>query len=124
MEMEMHVSSFFHYLFFSKSLIPTQHNIPCVRYAFISFLTLSHIMYHSFRLQYLVFTKGELMLALVLNPLLFAMRGPRNALACLKSWILQKVASTKRAKVEHMPREEDHTRISAKERVVRKWGRD
>lgn len=73
---------------------------------------------------YLVFTKGELVLALVLNPLLFAMRGPRNALACLKSWVLQKVASTKRAKVEHMPREEDHTRISAKERVVRKWGHD
>lgn len=63
------------------------------------------------------------MLALVLNPLLFAMRGPRNALAHVKSWVLQKVASTKRA-IEHMPKEEDHTRISAKERVVRKWGRD
>lgn len=64
------------------------------------------------------------MLAIIVNPLLFVMRKLRNGLDNGKSWILQKVASTKRAKLEHMPKEEGHARLSAKERVVRKWRSD
>lgn len=75
-------------------------------------------------MQYLLFTQGEVMLAIIVNPLLFVMRKLRNGLDNGKSWILQKVASTKRAKLEHMPKEEGHARLSAKERVVRKWRSD
>ncbi|XP_058201034.1 uncharacterized protein LOC131315838 [Rhododendron vialii] len=74
--------------------------------------------------MYLLFTQGEVMLAIIVNPLLFVMRKLRNGLDNGKSWILQKVASTKRAKLEHMPKEEGHARLSAKERVVRKWRSD
>ncbi|KAI8568030.1 hypothetical protein RHMOL_Rhmol02G0166600 [Rhododendron molle] len=74
--------------------------------------------------MYLLFTQGEVMLAIVVNPLLFVMRKLRNGLDNGKSWILQKVASTNHAKLEHMPKEEGHARLSAKERVVRKWRSD
>lgn len=75
-------------------------------------------------MQYLLFTQGEVMLAVIVNPMLYVMRKLRNGLDYGKSWILQKVASTKRANLDHMPKEEDHTRISAKEKVVRKWRSD
>ncbi|XP_052203240.1 uncharacterized protein LOC127808703 isoform X2 [Diospyros lotus] len=75
-------------------------------------------------LMYLIIAKGEVMLAVVFNPLLFALRGMRNGLTFITSWILRTVAPASHVNFENIRREEVHTHISAKERVVRKWGNE
>ena len=64
------------------------------------------------------------MLAVILNPLLYALRGTRRGLTFITSQISQKLSPSSRASLENIPREEGHTHVSAKERVVRKWGSD
>ncbi|XP_057498795.1 uncharacterized protein LOC130783251 [Actinidia eriantha] len=75
-------------------------------------------------LMYLIIAKGEVMLAVILNPLLYALRGTRRGLTFITSRISQRLAPSSHASLENIPREEGYTHVSAKERVVRKWGSD
>ncbi|KAL6990676.1 hypothetical protein U1Q18_008795 [Sarracenia purpurea var. burkii] len=75
-------------------------------------------------LVYLIIAKGDVILAVIFNPLLFALRGTRNVLTFIISGILQKVAPTSHAKFENILKENGYIQISAKEKVVRKWGSD
>ncbi|KAA8515594.1 hypothetical protein F0562_018795 [Nyssa sinensis] len=74
--------------------------------------------------MYLIVAKGEVMLAVFFNPLLFALRGTRNMFTLITSQILKKVSPNSHANFADIPKEEAYTRVSAKERVVRKWGSD
>ncbi|KAH9621322.1 hypothetical protein KSS87_006555 [Heliosperma pusillum] len=71
---------------------------------------------------YLVAAKGDLLLATVINPLLFALRSARNSITYTMSEI------TRRLYPASYPKVEDVTvkplRVSAKESVVSKWGTD
>ncbi|GMP73427.1 hypothetical protein CsSME_00031189 [Camellia sinensis var. sinensis] len=75
-------------------------------------------------LMYLVIAKGEVMLAVIFNPLLFGLRGTRNGFTFVTSWILHKIAPNSHANFDKNPTEQGYTHISAKERVVGKWGSD
>ncbi|OVA09242.1 hypothetical protein BVC80_1785g23 [Macleaya cordata] len=75
--------------------------------------------------MYLVIAKGEVMLAVVFNPLLFALRGARNGFTFITSCILRKVSpGGSFDNPDNMPKEKVYTRLSAKENVIRKWGSD
>ncbi|WCJ28124.1 hypothetical protein M5689_009833 [Euphorbia peplus] len=67
---------------------------------------------------YLVVAKGEVLLAIVINPWLHVLRGTRNGLTFISAKILGKTSpdSTERS------REGAYVQASAKQRVVRKWG--
>ncbi|XP_043688777.1 uncharacterized protein LOC122639840 [Telopea speciosissima] len=76
-------------------------------------------------IMYLVIAKGEVMLAVIFNPLLFALRGIRNGFTFISSQILGKVSPTgSYVEPDNTLKEEFHTHVSAKESVVRKWGSD
>ncbi|KAG6695494.1 hypothetical protein I3843_09G101000 [Carya illinoinensis] len=71
--------------------------------------------------MYLIVAKGEVLLAVIINPLLYALRGPRNALAFITSRILGKTSPD--SCVDFVTSKKgDYSQISAKERVLRKWG--
>ncbi|XP_042480298.1 uncharacterized protein LOC122061165 [Macadamia integrifolia] len=75
--------------------------------------------------MYLVIAKGEVMLAVIFNPLLFALRGIRNSFTVISSHILGKISPTGPYVKPHITlKEEFHTHVSAKESVIRKWGSD
>ncbi|KAL3627394.1 hypothetical protein CASFOL_028757 [Castilleja foliolosa] len=69
---------------------------------------------------YLIVVKGDVMLAVVFNPLLFGLRGSRTAFTLLISKIKNRIYG------EHLggPQEEVAVpvHVSAKDRVVGKWG--
>ncbi|XP_075478247.1 uncharacterized protein LOC142519193 [Primulina tabacum] len=69
---------------------------------------------------YLIVTKGDVMLAVVFNPLLFALRGTRTGFIILTS----KISNMIHPGGENIatPQEEMARNVSAKERVVGKWG--
>ncbi|XAR65732.1 hypothetical protein NMG60_11009934 [Bertholletia excelsa] len=71
---------------------------------------------------YLIIAKGEVMLAFIVNPLLFVLRGVRNGYIFITKQVLQKVAPGYCPSFENAAREEVYTRSSAKESVVGKWG--
>lgn len=71
--------------------------------------------------QYLIVAKGELLVAVIINPLLYALRGPRNALTFMTSRILGKTSPDSRVDFD-ASKKGDYSQISAKERVLRKWG--
>ncbi|KAG2688538.1 hypothetical protein I3760_09G100200 [Carya illinoinensis] len=71
--------------------------------------------------MYLIVAKGEVLLAVIINPLLYALRGPRNALAFITSRILGKTSPDSRVDFV-TSKKGDYSQISAKERVLRKWG--
>ncbi|KDP26949.1 hypothetical protein JCGZ_22246 [Jatropha curcas] len=71
--------------------------------------------------MYLVIAKGEVILAVTINPWLHALRGTRNGLTFLSSRILKKTSPE--GPVD-MSKKEVHIQASAKERVLRKWGGD
>lgn len=73
-------------------------------------------------LQYLIIAKGEVLLAVIFNPLLFAMRGARNSLTFAASQILRVISPNSYAQWNASPQKETFTRVSAKEEVLRKWG--
>lgn len=62
------------------------------------------------------------MLALIFNPLLFALRGSRNGFTSIISRIFR--IPTDQADLANPPTNEGFHELSAKERVVRKWGSD
>ncbi|PIA59813.1 hypothetical protein AQUCO_00400596v1 [Aquilegia coerulea] len=72
---------------------------------------------------YLVIAKGELLLAVVFNPVLFALRGLRNALTYITSTFLRK-GSPVETSIPEFQKEELVSRHSAKENVIRKWASD
>ncbi|XP_059663222.1 uncharacterized protein LOC132308928 isoform X2 [Cornus florida] len=69
----------------------------------------------------LIIAKGELLLAVIFNPLLFVLRGSRNGFTFITSRISRNPAG--RANFENIPAQA-YTPVSAKESVVRKWGSD
>eukprot|EP00262_Sarcandra_glabra_P014971 TRINITY_DN4520_c0_g1_i1.p1 TRINITY_DN4520_c0_g1~~TRINITY_DN4520_c0_g1_i1.p1 ORF type:complete len:213 (-),score=38.70 TRINITY_DN4520_c0_g1_i1:322-960(-) len=72
---------------------------------------------------YLVVAKGEAMLAVVFNSLLYVLRGVRNGFAFLSSSVSGK-SSTLLSNPDPRVNEADLTGAFYKENVVRKWGSD
>lgn len=68
-------------------------------------------------IQYLIVAKGDVLLAVIFNPLLFALRGTRSVFAFLTSKI-----TNQNGQNFGTPQEEVVVHVSAKERVVGKWG--
>lgn len=64
------------------------------------------------------------MLAVVLNPLLLALRGTRDGLASLISLVTKKLNAASNASFSKVRREEISGHHSARESVVKKWGTD
>lgn len=86
--------------------------------------SLSLSIYHvlcCWHLQYLIVAKGELMLAVIFNPLLYALRGTRDGLAFITSRILGKTSPDGHAGFD-ISKKDAYGRTSAKESVLRKWG--
>ncbi|KAK6917829.1 hypothetical protein RJ641_018580 [Dillenia turbinata] len=75
-------------------------------------------------LMYFILAKGEVMLAVIFNPLLFALRGTRNALTYITSFVMKIISPNSHAKFSATPMDETYTLTSAQERVVKKWGSD
>ncbi|XP_028755315.1 uncharacterized protein LOC114714720 [Neltuma alba] len=75
-------------------------------------------------LIYLIVAKGELLLAVILNPLLYALRGTRNGFSFITSRILKITSGGNQSNFDGILKKEDYQRPSAKENVVRKWGSD
>lgn len=74
--------------------------------------------------QYLVVAKGEVLLAVIFNPLLFALRGMRDWFTFITSQVLQKGSPNGQANSSDTLKKESYGHLSAKESVVRKWGSD
>ncbi|CAK9182240.1 unnamed protein product [Ilex paraguariensis] len=74
--------------------------------------------------MYLIIAKGDVLLAVIFNPLLFALRGSRNSFTFITSQILGKAYPASHANFDNTPKDQVYTGESAKERVVRKWGSD
>ncbi|GMN36477.1 hypothetical protein TIFTF001_006066 [Ficus carica] len=70
---------------------------------------------------YLIVAKGEVMLAVIFNPLLYALRGTRNGFTFITSRILGK-RSPDSFNTSEIKSNEAYSRVSAKESVSRKWG--
>lgn len=64
------------------------------------------------------------MLAVVFNPLLYCLRGTRNGFTFITSKILRKTSPGSFNDFDITSNKEGYTRVSAKERVLRKWGSD
>ncbi|GLU20556.1 hypothetical protein SLE2022_367480 [Rubroshorea leprosula] len=75
-------------------------------------------------LMYLIVAKGELLLAVIVNPLLYALRGTRDGLTSLTSRILGKTYVGGLAKSDNISMKGVYGQVSAKDRVLRKWGSD
>ncbi|XP_054778950.1 uncharacterized protein LOC129286886 [Prosopis cineraria] len=75
-------------------------------------------------LIYLIVAKGELLLAVILNPLLYALRGTRNGFSFITSKILKITNGGNQTSFDGILKKEDYQRPSAKENVIRKWGSD
>ncbi|BFG27367.1 hypothetical protein CerSpe_136410 [Prunus speciosa] len=73
-------------------------------------------------LMYLIIAKGELMLAVIFNPLLYALRGTRNVFAFITSKILRKTGPDGQVVFDNISKNEAYSSVSAKESVLRKWG--
>lgn len=69
---------------------------------------------------YLIVAKGDVMLAVVFNPLLFVLRGTRTGFTFLASKISNMIHPG--GKNIATPQEEMTRNVSAKERVMGKWG--
>ncbi|KAH0713996.1 hypothetical protein KY290_006863 [Solanum tuberosum] len=74
--------------------------------------------------MYLIVTKGDVMLAVIFNPLLFTLRGARNGFTFVTSQIMRKVYPASQDSFGTISPEEVPSRVSAKETVARKWGSD
>ncbi|XP_004295310.1 PREDICTED: uncharacterized protein LOC101310682 [Fragaria vesca subsp. vesca] len=70
--------------------------------------------------MYLIVVKGELMLAVVFNPLLYALRGARNSFTFVTNKILRRTDA--HADFDSISKKEAYSRVSAKDSVIRKWG--
>lgn len=103
-----------------KSSCPTFKN-SCAQIRHESFVPLS-VSHNVFcRLQYLIVAKGEVLLAVILNPLLYAFRGPRNVLGFITSRISGQTSPDSTVDFD-LSKKDASSNTSAKERVLRKWG--
>ncbi|MBA0569342.1 hypothetical protein Golob_006778, partial [Gossypium lobatum] len=68
--------------------------------------------------MYLVIAKGELLLAVIFNPLLYALRGTRDGF----SYVTSKILGNGPVDSSNTVNNEAYVQVSAKERVLRKWG--
>ncbi|XP_010905990.2 uncharacterized protein [Elaeis guineensis] len=75
---------------------------------------------------YLLLAKGNVMFAVIFNSLLFVLRGARNWLTFISSWFTGKAFApvSGSGPMNQMVSNTYQTEMSAKERVVRKWGMD
>ncbi|XP_022716199.1 uncharacterized protein LOC111275256 [Durio zibethinus] len=71
---------------------------------------------------YLIIAKGKLLLAVIFNPLLYALRGTRDGFTYVTSRILGKSYVDGPADSYNMLKREAHGHVSAKESVLKKWG--
>lgn len=76
------------------------------------------------KLQYLIVTKGDVILAVVFNPLLFTLRGARNGFTFVTSQIMRKVYPGSQDSFGTVSQEVVSSHVSAKDSVARKWGSD
>ena len=65
-----------------------------------------------------------MLLAVIINPLLYALRGTRNGLTLVTSKILRKNPSSNDAEFHEISNEDVSGHVSAKDRVARKWRND
>lgn len=72
--------------------------------------------------MYLIVAKGDVILAVIFNPLLFTLRGARNGFTLVTSQIMRKVYPASQDNFGTSSPEEVPSRVSAKENVARKWG--
>jgi hypothetical protein len=72
--------------------------------------------------QYLIIAKGDLILAVMVNPLLYALRGTRNGLTFMSSKMLRKASPDDPADFAGALKNGVYVEVSAKESVKRKWG--
>ncbi|KAL9318184.1 hypothetical protein ACSQ67_014701 [Phaseolus vulgaris] len=75
-------------------------------------------------LVYLLVAKGDLFLAIILNPLLYALRGVRNGFSFITSKVLKNTSTSNQADFDGLSKKKSYQQTSAKEKVVRKWGSD
>ncbi|KAK7262106.1 hypothetical protein RJT34_29666 [Clitoria ternatea] len=75
-------------------------------------------------LIYLLVAKGDLLLAVIFNPLLYALRGVRNGFGLITSKVLKNTSSSNQAALDGSLQKKAYQHASAKENVVRKWGSD
>nr|GMD11344.1 uncharacterized protein LOC109165023 [Ipomoea batatas] len=73
--------------------------------------------------MYLIVAKGDVMLAVIFNPLLYTLRGARNGLRFVTAQVMNKVSPTPQANFDS-PKYEAPAHTSAKESALRKWGSD
>nr|GMD06982.1 uncharacterized protein LOC109165023 [Ipomoea batatas] len=74
--------------------------------------------------MYLIVAKGDVMLAVIFNPLLYTLRGARNGLRFITAQVMNKVSPTPQANFDSTPKYEAPAHTSAKESALRKWGSD
>ncbi|XVF28002.1 hypothetical protein REPUB_Repub14bG0158300 [Reevesia pubescens] len=72
--------------------------------------------------MYLIITKGKLLLAVIFNPLLYALRGTRNGFTHVTSRIMGKRYADGPTDSYNMLNKEAYSQFSAKDSVLRKWG--
>ncbi|XP_027086113.2 uncharacterized protein [Coffea arabica] len=70
----------------------------------------------------LIIAKGDLMIAVVLNPLLFLLRGTRNGLTFLTTLVREKLNSVTNPSVSTVQQRQISAPVSARENVMKKWG--
>ncbi|PNX77802.1 hypothetical protein L195_g033773, partial [Trifolium pratense] len=75
-------------------------------------------------LIYLLVAKGDLILAAIINPLLYALRGVRNGFGLTTSEVLKNTSNSDQPDFDGVLKKEGYKSASAKESVVRKWGSD
>ncbi|CAK7345060.1 unnamed protein product [Dovyalis caffra] len=72
--------------------------------------------------MYLIVAKGDLILAVIFNPLLYSLRGTRNGLTLISSKILRIVSPDGPSDFSGALKNDVNVEVSAKESVKRKWG--
>ncbi|CAL5199578.1 unnamed protein product [Lathyrus oleraceus] len=75
-------------------------------------------------LIYLLVSKGDLILASIINPLLYGLRGVRNGFGLTASGVLTNSSNRDQPDFDGSLKKEGYKSASAKENVVRKWGSD
>ncbi|KAL8260277.1 hypothetical protein R6Q59_028230 [Mikania micrantha] len=71
-------------------------------------------------LAFLLLAKGDVLFAVLLNPLLFALRGPRNGFRYISSKIRGQISPA----TSNVPKQDSYARSSAKQSVASKWAGD
>ncbi|KAK4369710.1 hypothetical protein RND71_009185 [Anisodus tanguticus] len=74
--------------------------------------------------MYLIVTKGDVILPVIFNPLLFTLRGARNGFTFVTSQIMRKVYPASQDSFGTISQEEVPSRVSSKDSVARKWRGD